>query len=84
MCEWGEEFYDDEDVTDPDYEEDNEEFECGAYRGMDHKLLGCSMAGSEECDFECSFRETVERSLRAQAGWQKRKARVRDTRSSHE
>lgn len=49
--------------------DDEEEFDCGAMHDARGRLLGCGKAGSEECDFECPYREDVERSLRAQAGW---------------
>jgi hypothetical protein len=54
---------------------DEEDFDCGAMRDMNHRMVGCSMAGTEECDFECPYREIVERSLRAQAAWQRRRER---------
>jgi hypothetical protein len=67
--------YDDEPLDgDEDFDEE-EFFDCGAMRDMNHRLVGCGKAGSEECDFECPYRESVERSLRAQAGWETRKKR---------
>ena len=56
-------------------EEDEEYFDCGAMYDINHSMVGCDKVGSEECDFECPYRESVERSLRAQAGWVKRKAK---------
>jgi hypothetical protein len=65
---------------DPDFDdeqdfdgEDEWDFDCGAMRDMNHRLTGCEKAGSEECEFECPHRESVERSLRAQAGWDTRR-----------
>jgi len=67
--------YEDYDGSDSDgFDDEDDEFDCGAMRDMNHKLVGCSMAGTEDCDFDCPYRETVERSLRAQAGHAKRKA----------
>lgn len=60
-----ENFYDDE--QDGDFEEDGEfDFDCGAMFGPKGEPMGCSMAGSEDCDWECPHRAEVERSLRAQ------------------
>ncbi len=56
-------------------DEDEEIFDCGVYRDERGRILGCSMAGSEECDFECPYRASVERSLAAQAGHRTRKAK---------
>jgi hypothetical protein len=60
--------------NDNEFDDEEDHFDCGAMRDKNHRLVGCEMAGSEDCDFECPFRETVQRSLRAQAGWVKRKA----------
>ena len=66
-----------------DYDEDGEfEFDCGAMRDMSGRMVGCSMAGSEDCDFDCPYRESVERSLRAQAGWVKRKAKKNEQKTA--
>lgn len=65
---------------DPDFDledEEDEYFDCGAMHDMHHRLVGCEKVGSEECDFECPYRETVERSLRAQVGWETRRMRKR-------
>ena len=51
-------------ITDESGESQGRDFDCGAMSGLDHKLVGCENAGTEECDFECPFRKTVERSLR--------------------
>ena len=65
------EFELDDDLDDyDDWMDDPENFDCGAMysigrNGKPH-LEGCGKVGSEECDFECPFREEVERSLRAQ------------------
>jgi hypothetical protein len=67
-----------EDFDDYDREEydEEEDFDCGAMRDLSGRMVGCSMAGSEDCDFDCPYRESVERSLRAQAGWAKRKKKA--------
>jgi hypothetical protein len=57
-----------------DFDDEQGDFDCGAMRDINHRMVGCEKVGSEECDFECPYRESVERSLRAQAGWAKRKA----------
>lgn len=55
--------------TDP-YDEDNEDwFDCGWVRGV-----GCTKAGSEECDWECPHRAAFEKGMRlTQARLAKRK-----------
>ena len=46
--------FDDFDTGDDD---DEEYFDCGMMRdGKTHRLVGCGKAGSEECDFECPYR----------------------------
>ena len=65
-----ENYYDEDDYPDDD---DEDQFDCGAMRDMNNRMVGCQKAGSEECDFECPYRESVERSLRAQAAWAKRR-----------
>ncbi len=57
MCGVVLEMYDDE----REYREEEEEdyFDCGWVRGM-----GCTEAGSEECDFECPHRRDLEKGLR--------------------
>lgn len=40
-------------------DEDESEFDCGWVRGV-----GCQLAGTEECDFECPFRDDNYRGLR--------------------
>lgn len=53
----------DDDVRDyeyPDEHDDDEEwFDCGWVRGM-----GCTMAGSEICDWECPHRRDFEKGMR--------------------
>jgi hypothetical protein len=66
-CAVSDEFYG---FYDPDFDEQDEDdgefdFDCGAMYGMKGEPLGCGKVGSEECDFECPYREEVERSLRA-------------------
>jgi hypothetical protein len=60
--------YEDYDGADEDdFEGDGEfDFDCGAMYGPKGEPMGCSMAGSEDCDWECPNREQVERELRAQ------------------
>ena len=42
-----------------DWDDDDEEtFDCGWVRGV-----GCQLAGTEECDFECPFRDDNYRGL---------------------
>lgn len=63
-----------DDDYDMDEMDDEEDFDCGIYfDGRTHKLLGCGKVGSEECDFECPYREEMYRSLAAQAGHVTRK-----------
>lgn len=52
--------WDDEDDEWRDIEDDEDYWlqECGWVRGQ-----GCTMAGSEECDFECPFRRDFERGM---------------------
>ena len=79
MAEEQNDFYDGED---DDYDLDDSDgefdFDCGAMYGMKGEPMGCSMAGSEDCDWECPNRERVERELRAQYAarcrWDKAKA----------
>lgn len=43
-------------ANDPDDDEDDEEsFDCGFIPGY-----GCQLGGSEECDFECPYRDELE------------------------
>jgi hypothetical protein len=63
------EFYgfDDADFDDDqDYDGDEFDFDCGACYGPKGEPLGCQLAGTEECDWDCPYREQVERELRAQ------------------
>jgi hypothetical protein len=61
--------------NEPDYvlengEDDEEEFEvpvdCGIYRDSHYRILGCSMAGTEDCQFDCPHRKEVDRALNNQ------------------
>lgn len=70
-----------DDVGDDDYpdagdgwdDDDESEFDCGWVRGQ-----GCQLAGTEECDFECPFRDGNYKGLRlTQARLAKRKAAAR-------
>ncbi len=79
------EFYgfDDPDFDDEqDYDGDDGEpdFDCGAMYGPKGEPMGCSMAGSEDCDWDCPYRGEVDRQLRAQYAanvrWAKQKARA--------
>lgn len=52
----------DDGPDDEDYgweEEDESEFDCGWVRGV-----GCQLACTEECDFECPFRDSNHKGLR--------------------
>jgi hypothetical protein len=60
--------YDDDYFDEYEDDEEDENFDCGVMRDMNHRMVGCQKAGSEECD-ECPYQADVERSLRAQAGW---------------
>lgn len=66
------ETYDDFDWTEyPDNDEEDDEafFDCGWVRGV-----GCQLAGTEQCDFECPDRDANYKGLRlAQARIAKRK-----------
>lgn len=85
-----EEFYgfDDADFDDEqEYDGDDEAGDdCGFMRGMNHEPLGCGKAGSEECDWECPYRDEVERIMRAQYAAKCRwaKAKAKPTASSTE
>jgi hypothetical protein len=69
-------FYDGED---DDFEGDGEfDFDCGAMYGPKGEPMGCSMAGSEDCDWDCPHRESVERELRAQHAANVRWAKKRE------
>ena len=68
---------------DPDFDDEQDydgetDFDSGAMYGPKGEPMGCSMAGSEDCDWDCPYREDVERSLRAQYAanqrWAKAKA----------
>lgn len=52
------EMYDEDEPRD-DWEDDEEWFDCGWVRGM-----GCTKAGSEECDWECPHRRDFEKGMR--------------------
>lgn len=53
-----------DELTDSDFEEyeldepgdEFEEFDCHMALDKRGKPLGCGMAGSEDCDFECPYR----------------------------
>ncbi len=66
--------WDDYDID--DFEDDDEEwFDCGWVRG-----IGCQLAGSESCDFECPFRDNNYRGLAlTRARLAKRAARKEQT-----
>lgn len=42
-----------------DEQDDDEYFDCGWVRGQ-----GCTMAGTEECDWECPHRRDFEKGMR--------------------
>ena len=52
---------DDEDYswTEDGWDDDESEFDCGWVRGV-----GCQLAGTEECDFECPHRNDNYKGLR--------------------
>jgi len=52
-----EEYFDDDEYDEGDWEEEWD-FDCGA-----DQTGACSMAGSEDCDFECPYREEMNRRL---------------------
>jgi hypothetical protein len=67
---------------DPDEDDDNEEeedYDCGIIVNWRGTMEGCTMIGSEQCDFECPYRDSLFKSLAIQAGLRKRKDRVRKT-----
>jgi len=48
-------------IGDEEYLEDEDGFDCGMC--VDHatgELLGCQLAGTEECDWDCPYREDFE------------------------
>lgn len=63
------EFYgfDDEDFDDDvefDGDDEDFEFDCGMVRDVNTgELLGCQLAGSEDCDWECPYRADFEREM---------------------
>ncbi len=61
MSQLPEDYFDDDE--DFDVESDEWEFDCGADR-----YDGCGKAGSEECDFECPYRDQVFGKSRAKTG----------------
>jgi hypothetical protein len=68
---------DDFEQADPEDEWDEWIDRCGWVRGH-----GCQLAGTEECDFECPFREGNYRGLRLTAARKaKRAAQQKDRRS---
>jgi hypothetical protein len=69
-----EEYPDEFDGDDNEYEDD--EFDCGIMFDARHRLQGCGKAGSEECNFECPYREELGRSLRAQSAQAGRKRKT--------
>ena len=51
--------WDDDDGIRDEWDDDEEsEFDCGWVRGV-----GCQLAGTEECDFECPHRRDFEKGL---------------------
>jgi len=62
-----------------DDESDEFDFDCGAMYGLKGEPMGCSRAGSEDCDWDCPYRAEVDRSLAAQYAarvrWAKAKAK---------
>lgn len=70
--------YPDEFELDDDFEGDGEfDFDCGAMYGPKGEPMGCSMAGSEDCDWACPYRAEVDRSLAAQYAARVRWAKVK-------
>lgn len=68
---------DDEDYSWTEYDdgETDEYYDCGWVRGV-----GCTLAGTEECDFECPFRDDNHKGLRlTKARLAERAAVVTDT-----
>jgi hypothetical protein len=53
------EFYgfDDEDF---DVDEDDEDYDCGMLFDEKGRPMGCQLAGSEDCDFDCPYRAEFE------------------------
>lgn len=79
MSDTNEDFYDEFD-DEPDGDGwDEHDFDCGAMYGPKGEPMGCSMAGSEDCDWDCPYRAEVDRQLAAQhaarARWAKAKAK---------
>ena len=54
---WEDVDFDDDGIRD-EWDDDEEEFDCGWVRGV-----GCQLAGTEECDFECPHRRDFEKGL---------------------
>ena len=70
----------DDEIVEHQYDENEpDEFEeaigncCGWFEEGENGRFVCGAAGSEDCDFDCPYREEVERSMRAQAGWETRR-----------
>lgn len=77
-CFEGERRYDPDDWNEnEDWNDDEEWFDCGWVRGV-----GCTLAGTESCDFDCPFREENHRGLAlTRARLAKRAARHQDAKN---
>lgn len=73
-----EEFSEYDDEMD-DEESEEFDFDCGAMYGPKGEPMGCSKAGSEDCDWECPYVHQVERELRAQYAANVRWAKKKDS-----
>lgn len=51
----------DDDYLDDDFEELEDEFECGAWFNGKFDFYHCQLAGTEDCDWECPYSATVRR-----------------------
>lgn len=59
-----EEFYDGD--GDDDSEDEEEDYDCGMMISPKGRLEGCTLTGSEDCDFECPYRAEFERQMSKQ------------------
>lgn len=63
-------FYPISDYQGDGWDDDEPEFDCGWVRGV-----GCTLAGTEECDFECPFRDDNYKGLRLTQARQAKRAK---------
>ncbi len=50
----------DEEFDDEEFDDD-ENFDCGMCFDQNGRMLGCELAGTKQCDWDCPYREEFER-----------------------